>query len=81
MMKANVTISQKIKVVRTVEVEAETYDDIITEAKNKFDMCLIEDYDDFDDYNIEYVDIVEESDDENAWYIKRILFVNSKRKI
>ena len=64
MIRANVTISQKIKVVRTVEVEAENYDELITQAKNEFDMCLIEDYDDFDDYNIENVEVLEENNED-----------------
>lgn len=61
MMRANITISQKIKVIRTVEVEANNYDDLIANAKNEFSMSLIEDYDDYDDYKIEHIEIINEN--------------------
>lgn len=68
MIRAKVTLSQKVKIVRTVEVEAETYDDLYHEAANQFGFCLTDDYDDFDsieEENIEILEETEESEEEN----------------
>lgn len=64
MIRAKVTISQKVKIVRTVEVEAETYSDLYPEATSQFGFCLIDDYDDFDAMEQENIEILEEIDEE-----------------
>lgn len=60
MIRAKVTISQKVKFVKTFEVETDNYFDLYQEAVSEAGMCLKDDYDDFDDYNLESIEIISE---------------------
>lgn len=67
MIRAKVTISQKVKLTKTIEVEVETYDELYQEAKAEASMCLADDFDewvDFDDYENENLEILEEDTEE-----------------
>ena len=60
MIRAKVTISQKVKFVKTFEVKTDNYFDLYQEAVSEAGMCLREDYDDFYDYNLESIEIISE---------------------
>lgn len=60
MIRAKVTISQKVKFVKTFEVETDNYLDLYQAAVAEAGMCLRDDFDDFDDYNLENIEIISE---------------------
>lgn len=61
MIRAKVTIYQRVQLKKTVEVEGQDIDDVIMNARNEVPMCLadnFDDYIDFDDYdNVDDCDI------------------------
>lgn len=67
MIRARVTISQKVKLTKTIEVEANSYHELYQTARAEASMCLADDYDewvDFDDYENENLEILEEDTEE-----------------
>lgn len=64
MIRAKVTIYQKVTLCKTVEVEAEDYDDIEELAKAEVGSCLVDDYYDYDDFDCFDISVVEEWDED-----------------
>ena len=60
MVTARVTISKKVKHVKTFEVEANSCHELYQTAVHEAGLYLSEGYDDFDDFNLENIEIISE---------------------